>query len=70
MQIDRIRDQLADGLEAAKVRQHLSNKAIGTAYGLGASAIGRIIKGEDVKLNLNQALELMLLAGLTIKRGE
>lgn len=68
--IDRIRSQLSDGLEAAKVREHLSNVAIARAYEMGPAAVSRIIKGDDVKLNLNQALELLLLAGLEIKRGE
>lgn len=69
-EIERIRNQLSDGLEAVKVREHLSNVAIARAYEMGPTAVSRIIKGEDVKLNLNQALELLLLAGLEIKRGE
>lgn len=68
-EIERIRNQLADGLEAAKVREHLSNVAIARAYEMGPTAVSRIIKGENVKLTMNQALELMLLAGLEIKRG-
>lgn len=68
--VEKVRNQLADGLEAAKVREHLSNVAIARAYGMGPTAVSRIIKGEDVKLNLNQALDLLLLAGLEIKRGE
>lgn len=67
-EIERIRNQLADGLESAKVREHLSNAAIARAFEMGPTAVSRIIKGEDVKLNLNQALELMLLAGLNIER--
>ena len=67
--VDRIRDQLSDGLESAKVREHLTNKAIGLAYGIGATGVGRIIRGEDLKLNINQVIELFLLAGLEIKRG-
>lgn len=68
--VDRVRNIISDGLEAAKVREHLSNKAIGTAYGIGAKGVGRIIQGDDVKLNFNQVIELMLLAGLKIERGE
>lgn len=69
-EVDKIRNYLSDGLEATKVREHLSNKAIGTAYGIGAKGVGRIIQGEDLKLNFNQVIELMLLAGLKIERGE
>ena len=68
--VDRIRDQLSDRLDATKVREHLSNKAIGAEYGIGAKGVGRIIQGDDVKLNFNQVIELMLLAGLKIERGE
>lgn len=68
-EVDKIRNYLSDGLEATKVREHLSNKAIGTAYGIGAKGVGRIIQGEDLKLNVNQVIELMILAGLKIERG-
>lgn len=67
--IDHVRNIISDGLESVKVREHLSNKSIGTAYGIGAKGVGRIINGEDVKLNFNQVIELMLLAGLKIERG-
>lgn len=68
--VEKIRDQLADGLEAVKVKEHLSNKSIGRAYGVGAKGVGRIIQGEDLKLNINTVIELFLLAGLKIERGE
>lgn len=68
--IDHVRNLISDGLEAAKVREHLSNAAIARAFEMGPTAVSRIIKGDDVKLTMNQALELMLLAGLKIERGE
>lgn len=68
-EIDRIRNQMADGLESMKRREYLSNKAIGTALGMSGQSISRIIAGGEVRLTIDQALQLILLAGMKIERG-
>lgn len=44
-------DYIADGLEAFKARNHLSNRDIGRTLGISDNTVARVIQG-DVKTRL------------------
>ena len=66
----RILRELGDGLAILKVRNKLSNKALGHELGINHETVAKVLDGQEVKLNTKVLFQLFDLAGLEIKKKE
>lgn len=61
---------LADGLEAFKAREHLSNRDIGRALGISDNTVSRLIDGDtSVKLPVDTLWKIELIAKEGLRSG-
>lgn len=61
---------LADGLDAYKHKNRLTNADLGRGLGLGTQTISKLLNGEEVKLSTNTFWQLLEMAGLAVKRRD
>lgn len=67
LEIERMRELLADGIAERKAIHHLNNEQIGRGSEIGERTIAKIINGGDVKLTLTQTMRLLRFAGLRLE---
>lgn len=70
LEIERMRELLADGIAERKAIHHLNNEQIGRGLEIGERTIGRVLEGADVKLTLTQTMRLLRFAGIELRRKE
>lgn len=61
---------LVDGLVLHKARNNVINKDISADVGMGINAVGRLLQGQQVVVNLDTFWRLLDLAGLEVRRRE
>lgn len=66
----RIRRAMGDGLAVLKVRERLSNKALGHELGINHETVAKVLEGQDVKLSTKTLFQMFDMAGLEIKKKE
>lgn len=65
---ERLNGALADGLNAYKARNKMSNEQLGKHLGVGRCAISSILAGDSVQLHSEQFWRVISAAGLTVSR--
>lgn len=70
LEIERMRELLADGIAERKAIHHLNNEQIGRGLEIGERTIGRVLEGADVKLTISQIMRLLRFAGIELRRKE